>query len=152
MKPRVRRRLGPSTSTAATRTGAAGAVPTTLAVVLRCVPEDNDGSLDYLIIQGVQGDIFPMSATNFIEGGFGTLRTSSDLQTTFDLLVYFEKMVAKFSRYNILIETVEKPKKHNFKVYNYLILIHVKFGKMPKLGFFDSLAIYPICCEWVQRL
>ena len=38
-------------------------------------------------------------------------------------------------------ETVEKPKKHDFKVYNYLILLHVKFGKMPKLGFFDSLAI-----------
>jgi hypothetical protein len=27
-------------------------------------------------------------------------------------------------------------------VYNYLILLRGKFEKMPKLGFFDSLAIY----------
>jgi hypothetical protein len=30
----------------------------------------------------------------------------------------------------------------DFKVYNYLILLHAKFEKMPKLGFFDSLAMY----------
>ena len=29
----------------------------------------------------------------------------------------------------------------DFKVYNDLILLHAKFGIMPKLGFFDSLAI-----------
>ena len=41
----------------------------------------------------------------------------------------------------ISAETVEKPKKHDFQIYNYLVLLHIKFGKMPKLGFFDSLAI-----------
>jgi len=38
-------------------------------------------------------------------------------------------------------ETVEKPQKHDFKIYNYLILLHVKFVKMPESDFFDSLAI-----------
>jgi hypothetical protein len=38
-------------------------------------------------------------------------------------------------------ETVEKPKKHDFKVYNYLILLHAKFVTMPELDFFDSLAM-----------
>ena len=42
----------------------------------------------------------------------------------------------------ISAETVEKPKLQDFKVYNYLILLHAKFEKMPKLGFFDSLAMY----------
>ena len=45
------------------------------------------------------------------------------------------------SRLHVTAETVEKLKKHDFKVYNYLILLHVKSGKMPKLGFFDSLAM-----------
>jgi len=35
----------------------------------------------------------------------------------------------------ISAETVEKPKKHDFKVYNYLILLHVKFGKMYNWAF-----------------
>ena len=62
----------------------------------------------------------------------------------------------------IYAETVEKPKKHDFKVYNYLILLHVKFGKVPKLVFFDSLAIkhtyhfqkkiYDIAFHWGQIL
>jgi len=38
-------------------------------------------------------------------------------------------------------ETVEKPKLQDFKVYNYLILLHAKFEKMLKLGFFDSFAM-----------
>ena len=39
-------------------------------------------------------------------------------------------------------ETVEKPKKHDFKVYNYLILLHVKFGKMHNWAFStESLSI-----------
>ena len=42
----------------------------------------------------------------------------------------------------ISAETVEKPKLQDFKIYNYLILLHTKFEKMPKLGFFDSLAMY----------
>ena len=39
-------------------------------------------------------------------------------------------------------ETVEKDQKHDFKVYNYLILLHAKFVTMPELDFFDSLAMY----------
>ena len=35
---------------------------------------------------------------------------------------------------------------HDFKIYNYLILLHVKFVKMLESGFFDSLAI--ICEEF----
>ena len=42
----------------------------------------------------------------------------------------------------ISAETVEKSKLQDFKVYNYLILLHAKFEKMPKLGFFYSLAMY----------
>jgi hypothetical protein len=39
-------------------------------------------------------------------------------------------------------EAVEKLQKFDCKINNYLILLYVKFVKMPKSGFFDSLAMY----------
>ncbi len=58
----------------------------------------------------------------------------------------------------ISAETVEKPWKHDFKAYNYLILLHAKFVTMPELDFFDTLAmyrnwqIYLILNEYLNRL
>jgi len=52
-----------------------------------------------------------------------------------------EKNAPLIKTLRIHAEAVEKPKKYDFKVYNYLILLNVKFGKMPKFGFFDNIAI-----------
>jgi hypothetical protein len=50
--------------------------------------------------------------------------------------------ISKNLHHKIFAETVEKPSKHDFKVDNFLILLHAKFEKIPKLDFFDSLASY----------